>query len=325
MQSAIGRSSTPGRRNISNTESFPYYEEDPDKFLETVSSYYKLYLDADHIPFGYLLPWVAKAMPWEGEWIIDHEEKHVTPCATTTADYTGAQIQNQSMNRTLERARKESTFKVLSGWRNEVYPIYGHSLGVISIERSGTPLFGINSYGVHLTAFVNGLDGMKIWVPRRTRSKQTYGGMLDNTVAGGTSTGETPMDCVVREAAEEASFPEELVRAKAKACGTVSYFYIRDERAGGEVGLLQPECQYCYDMEIGPDVVPKPNDNEVEEFYLWTVDEVKRALAEGQFKPNCAMVLLDFFVRHGILTVENEKDYVEIVSRLHRKMPFPTA
>ncbi len=259
-------------------------------------------------------------MPWEGDWIVDHDKKHVTP---TAAD-SGVDTQSEAIKRTLEKARDEKTFKVLSGWRNELYPIHGYPAGQISIERSGSPLFGINSYGVHMTAYVNGPEGIRIWVPRRTRTKQTYGGMLDNTVAGGISIGEKPLECVVREAAEEASFPAELVRTKAKACGTVSYFHIRDERAGGEVGLLQPECQYCYDMEVGPDIVPKPCDGEVEEFYLWTVEKVQKALAEGQFKPNCAVVVLDFLVRHGVVTAENDKDYVEIVSRLHRKLPFPT-
>ena len=186
-------------------------------------------------------------------------------------------------------------------------------------------MFGINSYGVHMTVYIKTAQGLKIWVPRRARNKQTYGGMLDNTVAGGLSTGEKPLDCIIRESTEEASFPEQLVRSNAKPCGTVSYFHMRDPRAGGETGLLQPECQYVFDMEITPEIIPKPGDNEVEDFYLWTVDEVKSALAGGQFKPNCAAVLLDFFIRHGILTAENEKDYMEIVSRLHRKLPFPTS
>lgn len=107
-------------------------------------------------------------------------------------------------------------------------------------------------------------------------------------------------------------------------CGTVTYFYVRDERAGGETGLLQPECQYVYDLEVGEDVVPKPGDQEVEEFGLWSVEEVKESLARGEWKPNTALVMLDFFVRHGILTPANEKDYVEIVSRLHRRLEFPT-
>jgi hypothetical protein len=39
-------------------------------------------------------------------------------------------------------------------------------------------------------------------------------------------------------------------------------------------------CQYVYDLEVGEDILPKPGDNEVEDFYLWTVEEVQRALAK---------------------------------------------
>ena len=229
---------------------------------------------------------------------------------------------------TLEDARTRDVFQVLRGWRNEMYPIFGHNKPdetTVSMERAGSALFGINTYGVHMTAYVRTVDGIKIWVPRRAKSKQTYGGILDNTVAGGLATGEQPFECIVREAAEEASFPEALIRSNTKPCGTVSYVHIRDERAGGETGLIQPECQYIYDMEVGSDVIPKPCDNEVEDFYLWTIDEVQKALAEGQFKPNCAVVLLDFFIRHGILTAEDDPAYAEIVSRLHRILPFPTS
>jgi hypothetical protein len=34
---------------------------------------------------------------------------------------------------------------------------------------------------------------------------------------------------------------------------------------------------------------------------------------------------MDFFIRHGILTKDNEKDYDEIVSRIHRELDFPVA
>ena len=263
-------------------------------------------------------------MPWGDIWDFDFARRRITPAPHRHT----SNLQGDVIRETLEKAKVKDAFKVLKGWRNELYPIYGHGNSYetsISIERAGSPLFGINTYGVHMTVYVNTPKGMKIWVPRRASNKQTYGGMLDNTVAGGLSVGEKPFECLVREAAEEASFSEQLIRSNAKACGTVSYFYIRDERAGGETGLLQPESQYIYDMEIGPNVIPEPGDNEVEDFYLWTIDEVKKALAEGQFKPNCAMVLLDFFIRHGILTAEKEKDYTEIVSRLHRKLPFPTS
>ena len=70
-------------------------------------------------------------------------------------------------------------------------------------------------------------------------------------------------------------------------------------------------------------MVPKPNDDEVEEFYHWTVDEVRAALSRREFKPNCGLVMLDFLIRHGQITVGNEKDYIEIVARMHRLLEFP--
>ena len=236
--------------------------------------------------------------------------------------------------------RETSHFEVLSRWRNELYPVYGPDRDdgddggsdsndnklLFEIERSAAPLFGIVTYGVHMTGFVRSFDNksIKIWVPRRAKEKQTYGGMLDNTVAGGISSGETPFASLIREAAEEASMPEELVRQRAKPCGTVSYFSIRDERAGGEAGLLQPEIQYVYDIELPHDFVPTPSDGEVQDFDLWGIDKIKIAMAAGEFKPNCALVMLDFFVRHGILTPVDEKDYLKIVPRLHRRLEFPT-
>lgn len=230
------------------------------------------------------------------------------------------------MSRTLAAAVKEDTFAVLRGWRDELYPVYGPGDEVLlSMERSATPLFGVVTYGVHMTAYTRDPKSgdIMIWVPRRSASKQTYPGMLDNTVGGGMSTGEQPGECAVREAMEEASLPEEIVRSSARMCGAVTYFYVRDPRAGGEAGLLQPEVEYIYDIELDPSVIPRPCDTEVEDFRLWSVEEVRRALGEGQFKPNAAIVLLDFFIRHGIMTPENEKDYLEITMRLHRRFEFP--
>lgn len=240
------------------------------------------------------------------------------------ADAT-AETRSDILSRTLAAAVETDAFQVLRGWRNEVYPIYGPGKELLaSIERSGSNLFGIMTYGVHMTAYVEDERGMQIWVPRRAQTKQTYPGMLDNSVGGGMSTGEDAFECLVRESMEEASLPEDVVRARAKCCGCVTYMYVRDARAGGETGLLQPECEYVYDIKLDRETIPKPCDTEVEDFRLWSVDEVRKALADGEFKPNCAAVLIDFFIRHGILTPENEKDYLEILARIHRRHEIPT-
>ena len=268
---------------------------------------------------GFLLPHIVQKMPWTSDFEVDHSAK------TVTIPYNAGLSESEILETLLAEAREKKIFHILSGWRDELYPVLGIDR-VITMERSGSALFGIHTIGVHMNAYQIQADGtLKIWIPRRAETKSTYGGMLDNTVAGGIAAGEDPFECMIREAAEEASLPESLMRQKAKAVGTISYLHVRDERAGGkesETGLMQPETQYLWDLEVGEDVIPAPADGEVQEFYLMSVPEVKKALSEGQFKPNCALCLVDFLVRHGETTASTEKDYLEIVMRMHRRIDF---
>ncbi|PWW78388.1 hypothetical protein C7212DRAFT_183054 [Tuber magnatum] len=230
-----------------------------------------------------------------------------------------AEERSENIRETAQSWRENGIFGILRGWRNELYTVYspkGHEY--FKLERSACPLFGV----VHLTAYTT--SPLKIWVPRRNPAKPTYGGLLDNTVAGGISSGMSVFETLVKESEEEASFPGSLIREKAKAVGHVSYFYQRMETAGGEEGLLQPEVQYVYDLEVGNDVIPKPCDDEVQDFHLMDVEQVRKAVSLVRGKYDIYIVLLDFFIRHGIITPENEPDYLEIGSRLHRLLEFPT-
>lgn len=133
-------------------------------------------------------------------------------------------------------------------WRGEMYPVYRNPFGkndalreedlstlgnaddgnfAFMMERAACALFGTVTYGVHMTAYVEDADGCKIWVPTRARTKQTWPGYLDNSVAGGISSGSGVFETVVKEAMEEASIPEEVIKKYAKAVGSVSYFYRR--------------------------------------------------------------------------------------------------
>jgi 8-oxo-dGTP pyrophosphatase MutT (NUDIX family) len=311
---------------INECDNFPYYQTNPKLFLAHINTYYALYVkDYPEAELGYILPSVAEVFRGLPDWKISDEDRSLTLVTGTTEPE-----RSKVVEATVRAMHATGHFKVLSKWRDELYPVYGPKGDLLfSMERSASALFGIVTYGCHMTAYVKsktdeGKEEIKIWIPKRAQNKQTYGGMLDNTVAGGIATGESPFESMVRESAEEASLPEELVRKNAKAVGTVTYFHIRDARAGGETKLLQPECQFVYDLELAEEVVPAPSDDEVESFELMTVEAVKEAMRDGKFKPNCALVLLDFFVRHGFLTMETDKDYIEIVSRLHRRLDFPT-
>ncbi|QDS73260.1 hypothetical protein FKW77_004337 [Venturia effusa] len=319
---------------LSACDSFPYPPSD--LYEQHVSTYYHLRISSHpDTTLGYLLPSVALTLSNLADWDVDSD---TIPRTVTLVTGTNAAERSLAIAKTTAAMKATGHWKVLDKWRGELYAVFGEGgEEVFRIERSASPLFGVVTYGIHLTAYTTShpasdsarrADDMKIWVPRRSRTKQTYPGMLDNTVAGGITAGEAPFESVVREAMEEASLPEELIRKRAKAAGCVTYFHIRDSRAGGETGLLQPECQYVYDLDLTPgageeDVVCKPNDDEVETFELLSVEEVLEALGREEFKPNCAVVMIDFLVRHGIITRENERDYIEICSRLHRRLEFP--
>ena len=261
-------------------------------------------------------------MPWTEDFHVNHEVKTVHLMTFIEDDPSIACT--AALSNLVQKIIDEDSFRVIHGQHSEPYPIVGANFPV-SVERYASQLLGIISRGAHLTVYTNTTDRMMIWVPRRSPKLFTYPDCLDTTVAGGVSAGEGPLQCIVREAEEEASLSKELVRRDTVACGCLSYIGQSDARGGGETGLLAPNIIYVYDLEVSGDVVCRQNDNEVEEFYLMTVDEVKAALFRGEFKTNSAVIMIDFLIRHGIITTDNERNYAEIIARMHRRLPFPTA
>ena len=274
----------------------------------------------DTRPHGYILPSTVDSMPWTSDFQVDHKRKTVRlQPAQAQASLTAA------LKGLTYKAINQDTFQIIHQQHSELYPILGRS--GLTIERYFAPLFGTISRGAHLTVFtrVGPTKELKIWVPRRSPSCFTYPGCLDTTVAGGLPAGESPLGCIVREADEEASLPEALVRNKAVACGVLSYMQQSAKGDGGEIGLIAPDLLYIYDLEVEEDIICKPHDDEVQDFYLMTVEEVKDSLAHDEWKTNSAVVMLDFFIRHGIIHEGNEKHYAELVMRMHRRLPFPTS
>jgi hypothetical protein len=53
---------------------------------------------------------------------------------------------------------------------------------------------------------------------------------------------------------------------------------------------------------------------------LLSLPEVLEALHAGHFKPNCGLILVDFLIRHGLVTVENEPAFIQIQERMHRRL-----
>ena len=263
-----------------------------------------------------------KKMPWTEDFSIDHDTK--TVLLNPPVDDDPSVSYTSALSKLIQKAIDEDTFSVIHGQHSEPFAIIGANFPV-SVERYASHLFGIISRGAHLTVYTKNSKGMMIWVPRRSPKLFTYPNCLDTTVAGGVAAGEGPFECIVREAAEEASLPEDRVRENTMATGCLSYVGLSDAPGGGEMGLICPTIIYVYDLEVATDVICRQNDEEVKEFYLMTVDEVKEALFRGEFKTNSAVIMIDFFVRQGVITAENETHYAEILARMHRRLPLPTA
>lgn len=258
-----------------------------------------------------------------GDIVVDRNERTVSMFRLPNATESE---RTKFVGRLSEYLRDNKVFPSLEGWRNELWPVYSRKGELLfSMERATIGLIGATRYGIHLSAYVkdeSAPHGIKLWVPKRSANKSTFPGMLDNTVAGGLMTGEDYFECMVREADEEASLPEDVVRAGVKEVGCLTYIFITDEKNCGEAGLIFPEVEYAFDLLLPESVIPQPKDGEVEEFKLCDVEEIQRDLAAGKYKTNCAVVLLDFFIRHGILT-ERDPDYQAIKQRTHRVLPFP--
>ncbi|MCO5612737.1 hypothetical protein L7F22_067006 [Adiantum nelumboides] len=168
---------------------------------------------------------------------------------------------------------------------------------------------------VHRNGFSVDKMGRKyLWVARRSMTKQTFPGMLDHVVAGGQPVGLSCRKMLSKNAMKKLAFPWKLQRVSA-----VSYEDVDFVR-------LKRDVLFCYDLEL-----PRISnhiikvwimrslqnglktaifalmlafivDGEVDSLNLLPISEVEKMLRESEaYKPNCALVVIDFLIRHGII------------------------
>ncbi|GFF97994.1 uncharacterized protein YJR142W [Aspergillus udagawae] len=173
-----------------------------------------------------------------------------------------------------------------------------------------------------MLCYVKDAKGIRLWIAKRSMQKQTYPGMLDCAAAGALSAGESPRSAMILEATEEASIEREIIEDGMRYVGAISYFHMKGSSIalseGSSTAVLLPEVEYLYELQLDEGIV-RPKDSEVEDFRLWNVDQVLDTLGRGMFKPNSAVVAIDHFIRHGVISPETEPMYEEII------IPFPTA
>ncbi len=183
------------------------------------------------------------------------------------------------------------------------------SEGILAIDRTAAPYFGIRAFGQHVNGYVRQEGEIWMWLGRRADDRKNFPGCLDNLAAGGLPWDISLQDNLRKECWEEAGIPADLV-SNAVPVGSVSY---NAETPTGS----KPDILYCYDLELPVDFEPQCTDGEVASFELLSLQDVALRVREtDDFKLNCNLVVTDFLVRHGFLGPD-DRDYLEIVAGLH--------
>jgi hypothetical protein len=146
---------------------------------------------------------LARAKGQEDVWLIHKPTFSYTPSYISFNAWVDTPSKRTSVMKELcERLRDLDAFKDVCGskkWRGEMYPVYSDPFGIhdypsreeadskdtktlnfaFEMERSVCALFGVVTYGVHMTIYteVKGTDAPEatklIWVSQRSATKQT--------------------------------------------------------------------------------------------------------------------------------------------------------
>jgi hypothetical protein len=252
---------------------------------------------------GYVTPDFARALK-------DYPDTFVIGDQSLTLNerLSGPDNRTQAVGEVLEKLMQRGD---LPGWRGEKYKVATSFSAptLFNIERAAVAPFGIIGYGVHLNGVVPTDDGLSMWIARRSLSKPTGPGKLDQIVAGGQPSGISLKDNLIKECGEEADIPS-AIAATSVPVGAINYVTVRPEG-------LRRDVLFVYDLALPVDFKPVNTDGEVEDFHLMELDAVAARVAESDdFKFNCALVVIDFLIRHGYIEADHS-DYVELINGLH--------
>lgn len=236
----------------------------------------------------------------DGDGGLALDPRHADPSARTAA-----------LAETVDRLHRAGRVRHVTG---EAAPVVLKGRRMAAIERGALDVFGIESAGCHVNGVVRRPDGPHLWITRRSPTKRTFPNLLDNFVAGGQPDGLSVIDNLVKECGEEAGVPPELALT-AVPVGIISYMMANEPDVGDG---LSRHILHCFDLELPDDFRPTAVDGEIAEFRLVPATEVGAIIEGGwSFKFNCALVAIDFMVRHGLIQPDHP-DYLEICRGLRR-------
>ncbi len=189
---------------------------------------------------------------------------------------------------------------LIVAWRDEVYPVLAladHRL-LATFERAASRFWGTLTLGAHCNGYVADAAGQRerLWIARRSATKATDPGLLDNLIGGGVPHGQTPWQTVVREGWEEAGLaPAQMTALRPGRILRVA----RDIPEGFMVESIS-----VYDLALPHGLTPLNQDGEVAALMCLPMADALALAASAEMTVDAGLVSLDFALRHGLLAPE---------------------
>ncbi|MGF6769286.1 isopentenyldiphosphate isomerase [Paraburkholderia sp. GAS199] len=255
-----------------------------------VHAHLPLWIDAEQV--GWIRSTdVALLARWPDVFEIDNAR------VTLAASFNTVDLRSAALGSVIGALAAEGR---IPGWRNETYAIRNafDAPPLAYIERAASRFFGTMTYAVHLNGVVEYADGApQLWIARRSDTKATDPGMLDNVVAGGIGWGFGVEATIVKECWEEAGIPEEIA-SRAVAGRTAHVLQSLPEGT-------QAEQIFIYDLALPADFAPRNQDGEVGEHRLARIEEVARWIEEDAMTVDASLATLDCLLRRRWIDEES--------------------
>jgi 8-oxo-dGTP pyrophosphatase MutT (NUDIX family) len=314
------------------------------KFDGRVDDLWAVYILDHPEPLGYMLPGFIEEMNWQTINVkISWARRTVHLDPPLNPEDAVSEACRLEFDKLCEK--NGDKFKgCLRKWlqkREDYHPVRGVKCALpgLKVPSPLRGILGIVTTGVHLTVYtvksVRGRPTRYIWVSRRSITKSTFAGKLDQLVAGGMDPEDDmdPLKTLKREAMEEAGLSVDTATrsvskdgrhlGRFRARSLISFYDRKGLDAGGEEGHLEPGIRHTYELQVPADFVPTPHDREgIDRFLLKSVEEVKADLKSLAWKGNCGLVMLDFLLRNGEIKPEEDEHYDELERGLRRNLPF---
>ena len=182
---------------------------------------------------------------------------------------------------------------VVTGWRDELLPVVASysAAPAFRVERAAYPLLGAKGYGVHVNGYTFDGDELRVWVATRAPPKRRTPACSTTSPR---ASSRTSAGARWKPRSWRSSRRRPACRTLGKRAAPASVVSYRGVAGEGKGERVTNEVLFCYDIELPSSLRRGPS---TARWRLRAENRGRRAgrsCVEGRFKPNVAVVTVDF-------------------------------